>query len=213
MNFHTTESVVNLYPNTHEFYILKDCVCIFMTDKIIKALARSVQHELQYSSHLCGPTTCFSHSRQLKNLWVLPVQWAQHKQKMSSCLCIHISAQDLCWRDLCGGTHISLMRAVRTDASWTNSAFCWAAWSCWPCVAWCCFCCGTTSVSLLTTCARTQSTVRSMCCLIWISKGFLHMDQPEAVMLNNMKTVPKGTQRLGLGGNRVYKMHRLLLCC
>lgn len=65
MNFHTTESVVNLYPNTHEFYILKDCVCIFMTDKITKALARSVQHELQYSSHLCGPTTCFSHSRQL----------------------------------------------------------------------------------------------------------------------------------------------------
>lgn len=42
--------------------------------------------------------------------------------------------------------------------------------------------------------AMTQSTVLSMCCLIWMSRGFLHMDQPEAVRLNkaDLKTVPKG---------------------
>lgn len=147
-----------------------------------KPKSRPVQHNCNIHLISAALPLCFSHSKQLVR--VLPVQWAQHKQKISPCLCIHISARDLCWRDLCGGTHISLTRAVRTDATWTNSASCWSAWSCWPCVAWCCFCCGTTSVSLLTTCARTRSTVLSMCCLIWMVRGFLHMDQPEAVRLN-----------------------------
>lgn len=88
------------------------------------------------------------------------------------------------------------MRAVRTDASWTNSAFMLV------------------SLVMLALCAlvllllwnyqcfivnhilyaMTQSTVLSMCCLIWMSRGFLHIDQPEAVRLNkaDLKTVPKG---------------------
>lgn len=151
----------------------------------------------------------FPHSRQLA--WVLPVQWVQYKQKISPCLCIHISARDVCWRNLYGSTHISLMSAVRTDAAWTNSASCWSAWYCWHCVAWCYFYCGTTSVSLLTTCAKTRSAVQSMCCLIWMSRGFLYMDQPEAARLNKAVTAAykdyslQRSQRLRERGNE-YKV-------